>query len=184
MRPYSIVTERSSLSVSFKPAFPGLAARVTGLVGDFDVAIDDEGVIDWSQPSTGRFELRVEELSLGNRLLTMGARRWLDPERFDRIAGELLEVRPLREHAGDRRFASTVHLTLKDMDLTMAAHGRFEVELLDRITVYGRTFTDPRQFGVYLPPFLNFMVHVRWKITLEPRVFTPAPPESEPSTAP
>ncbi len=161
---YAIATGRSSLSISFKPSFPGLAVRVTGLRGEFEATIDADGSIDWSRPTGGRFELRVADLSLGNRLVTMGATRWLDPARFDRITGELLEVRP----AGGDRFESRERICLKDLDVTLAANGRFEIERAERVTVHGRTFADPRQFGVFLPPFLNFMVHVRWKIALEP----------------
>ena len=164
MATYAIDKERSSFSLRFSPSFPGMKARITGLSGTFDAAVDEDGVIDWDSPVEGTFEMHVDDISLGNRFLTFGAKQWMDPKRYDRITGEIQDVRP----DGENGFSCDVLIKLKDMEKSMTANGVFDVRTHDDITVHGKSMADPREFGVLMPPFMNFMVHVRWKIEIKP----------------
>ncbi|MCB1004118.1 MAG: hypothetical protein R2699_14930 [Acidimicrobiales bacterium] len=164
MATYEIDKERSTFSLRFSPSFPGMGAKISGLTGRFDAAVDHDGTIDWDAPFSGAFEMHVDDISLGNRFMTFGARQWLDPRQYDRVTGELLDVEP----EGTDGFTSHVRINVKGTEVTMAATGRFDVRTHDDITVHGRSMADPREFGVALPPFLNVMVHVRWRIELNP----------------
>lgn len=164
MPSYEIDTHRSSFDLRFKPGIPGVGARITGLRGRFDAGIDDDGIIDWDHPVQGEFEMRVDDISMGNRFMTFGAKQWMDPKRYDRITGEIVGVR----RKGEDGFACDVNIQLKDMDVTMTSTGRFDIADPANITVHGRTMTDPREFGVLMPPFINFMVHTRWRIAISP----------------
>ena len=165
MASYEIDPQASSIGLRFSPGLPGMGARGTGLRGTFDAVIGDDGVVDWSSDVRGSFELAVTELSLGDspghRLATMGTRAWLDPSRYERITGEIDGIEP----DGPDRFACSVTIAVKDLEVTMRSTGRFAlVEGRPRAT--GRTVCDPRAFGVLVPPFLNLLVHVRWDVVL------------------
>jgi len=159
---YVIATDRSALSISFKPTLPGPGIRICELRGEFEIAASDDGTVDWDQPASGHFEFRVDVLSVESNAMALGAPQLLGPSRLDRVTGELIDVR----RTGHDRFESTVRVALADLELTMAANGRFILDGSDRITVHGKTCMDSNQLGVYLPPFLNSMVHARWKLVL------------------
>ncbi len=150
------------MSLRFQPSVPGMRARITGMGGSFHATVAEDGTVDWDAPVSGRFELKVADISLGNRFLTGGAKLFLDPKRYESISGELLGIEP----DGVTGFKTMVRISIKDLDVTVAANGVFDVRAHDDITVHGRTISDPKDFGVIMPPFLNFLVHVKWKIEL------------------
>jgi hypothetical protein len=159
---YDIDRERTQFSVAFRPGIKGLGAKVTGVQGSFEATVDDDGAVDWDQPVHGAFTLAVRDLEMGNRFLTFGARQWLDPKRFEAVRGEIRDVEP----AGDDGFTVGLQVFVKDMDVRIVGRGRFVVAEPGRITVRGSSMVDPRLFKVMTPPFLNFMVLVRWTIAL------------------
>lgn len=161
---YAIDPEHTSFTVAFKPTLPGMRARVGGVRGTFDAAVTD-GAVDWDQPVAGAFSMHVDDLDVGNGLFTAGARTFLDRTRNREITGTLAGVTPEGPHA----FTCDVAITLADRTVRVRGRGRFHTDADgDEIRVAGRTLCDPRAFGVPLPPLVNFMVNVHWKLALRP----------------
>lgn len=164
MTAFEIDTEHTSFSVSFRPGFPGLGAKVRGVRGHFEASVDGGGVVDWSSSIHGSFTMEVADLHLGNRLLTTGARQVLSRALDEPISGALREVEPPKV-AGDDRFTAALSIRFGGRDVPLRGKGRFETTA-DGFRVAGTTLADPRSFGVPLPPLVALMCHVRWRIHL------------------
>lgn len=162
MPSYAIDMARSTMGLRFQPSLPGIGARITGMSGQFDVNLGDQGEVDWGSPVRGSFEMKVSDISLGNRFLTAGAKLYLDPKRFESITGHLLDI----EAIGANGFRTMVNIKLKDLEVQMSGQGNFEMQPDGSVIAYGKTIADPKDFGVLMPPFINFLVHTKWKIVL------------------
>jgi hypothetical protein len=160
---FVIDTERTSFAVSFRPGIPGIGATVSGVRGVFDAAVDDAGVVDWTEAVHGSFIMHVDDLQMGNRMFTTASRQVLSRALDEPISGTLRDVEP--DPARLDHFTAAIFIRFGDRDVPLRGQGRFEATD-DGFRVAGTSLVDPRSFGVPLPPLLNLVCTVRWRIHL------------------
>ena len=163
MPDFRIDSERASFDVTTRPGVPGISARVTGVQGSFRATFGDDGAVDLAQPVAGAFSLTVGDLRTGNQWITARI-PWLGPADKALIRGSIIHARPRPDGKVD------LPLTLEVGDRTVKQVGTGQVVTRPAGTVeaYGGTLCDPRSFGIPLPPLVNLMVFVRWRLFLEP----------------
>ena len=163
MPDFRIDTERASFDVTTRPGVPGISARVTGVQGSFRATFADDGTVDLTHPVAGAFSLTVGDLRTGNQWVTARI-PWLGPADRALITGSITHARPRRDGKID------LPLTLEVGDRTVKQVGTGQVVTRPAGTVeaYGGTLCDPRSFGIPLPPLVNLMVFVCWRLFLEP----------------
>jgi hypothetical protein len=158
---YDIVSEETRFEMGTRPGIPGLSVRISGVQGSFEATITD-GAVDLAQPAGGAFELLVDELRAGNAFVTAGVRQWLGRQDGTVVRGEVTEVRA----RDDRRYDVLMRIDILKRTVPLKGVGRVSVRPTGLVEVAGTTICDPRSFGVPLPPLLNLMVHVRWRLVL------------------
>lgn len=161
MTSYEIVSDETRFEMGTRPGIPGLSVHISGVQGSFEATLVD-GRIDLEQPAHGSFSLLVDELRAGNAFVTAGVRQWLGREDGTAVRGELTEVRLL----DDRRYDLLMRIDIRGRAVPLKGVGRVSVRPTGLLEVAGTTMCDPRAFGVPLPPLLNLMVHVRWRLVL------------------
>ena len=163
MPDFRIDSERASFDVTTRPGVPGISARVTGVQGSFRASFTDDGSVDLTRPVAGAFSLTVGDLRTGNQWITARI-PWLGPADKALIRGSITHARPRADGKAD------LPLTLEVGDRTVKQVGTGHVVTRPAGTVeaYGGTLCDPRSFGIPLPPLVNLMVFVRWRLFLEP----------------
>lgn len=160
---YEIATEHTSFHVSTRPGMPGVGARVRGVTGHFDATISDDGVVDLDRPVTGSFTMTVDDLETGNRLVNAGVRQFLGSGSEVAVAGRILGATA----RDDGRTQLSMAVTIRERNVKLVGMGRLRLDHEQRLEAAGDTMCDPRAFGVALPPLVNLMVHIRWRIILE-----------------
>ena len=158
---YEIDSEQTRFEMGTRPGIPGLSVRISGVTGSFEATFVD-GAVDLTQPVHGEFAMHVDELRAGNAFVTAGVRQWLGREDGTAVRGEVTEVRA----RDDRRYDLLMRIHLLDRTVPLKGTGRVAIRPTGPIEATGVTMCDPRAFGVPLPPLLNLMVHVRWRIVL------------------
>ena len=164
---YAIDQDASAFAITLRPGPPGLRIEVGGIDGCFDATITANGTVDLDAPLAGRFEVDVEQLDLGNRLLTFGARRFLSSgndhtgERAT-VVGELVEARS----TDGRHFDADLVLRVRGREVPVTGTCTFDAGVVGALRVTGEATCDPRALGVALPPLVHPTAHVRWDLRL------------------
>jgi hypothetical protein len=162
---YEIVTERTTFGVTTRPGMPGVGATVSGVTGHVIATIDGDGVADLDQPVSGSFHLTVGDLATGNQLVTSAVEQFLGSETETAVAGSILEARP----RPDGRIDLVMTVEIRGRTVRLIGAGRLTPRADDadgQLDATGATLVDPRSFGLPLPPLVNLMVQVRWRVTL------------------
>ena len=161
MTSYGIVSDETRFEMGTRPGIPGLGVRISGVQGSFEATFVDQQV-DLDQPVSGEFTLLVDELTAGNAFVTAGVRHWLGREGGTAVRGTITEVRARDDH----RYDVLMKIDIRDRMVPLKGVGRVSFRPTGLIEIAGTTMCDPRAFGVPLPPLLNLMVHVRWRLVL------------------
>ncbi len=159
-----IATDETKFDVTTRPGIAGVGARVTGVRGTFEASFDDEGKADLDQPLTGDFSMAVGDIGTGNQLLTAGVKRWLGDAKQTAVQGRISDVRG----RPDGRLDFAMHIDVKGRHVPLVGTGRIHVRPNGQVEATGGTLCDPRAFGLPLPPLLNLVIHVRWRLLLVP----------------
>jgi hypothetical protein len=161
---FEIDPERSRFTVATRPGMPGLGARVGNVRGWLDAAVDGDGSIDLAVPVAGQLTAEVDGIETGNQLVASAIDRWLGDGRTMSIAVSF-DGQPRPEGRVD----VPMKVTVLDRVVELVGSGRVRPAGDGAIEADGVTMCDPRAFGISLPPLLNLIVHVRWRVTLLPR---------------
>jgi len=159
---YRIDTDAASFTVRFRPGMPGVGARVSGVQGSFDATMDADGRVDLSAPVGGSFTLHIDELQMGNRVLTAATRRWLAGDDEVAVQGAIDDVRP----AGDGTYQMALAMTMRHHTYHLSANGSLRATVGDNLAVTGTTEVHPSEVGVPIPRFLPPTVVVAWDLLL------------------
>lgn len=169
MARYEIVTDKTQFEVTTRPGIPGLGATVSGARGSFEVTFGADGRPDVTAPIGGEFTMAVGDLRTGHQLVNAGVTRWLAGRDQAAISGTITEARA----RDDGRFDLLMTVEVRNRTVPLRGVGRVELtserdrdEGKDAVEAIGTTMCDPRSFGIPLPPLVNLMVHVRWRISL------------------
>lgn len=165
MARYEIVTERTTFGVTTRPGMRGVGARVSGATGHVEATVDDAGVVDLREPVTGAFHMTVGDLDTGNMLVTAAVRQFLGADDRTAVAGTILEARA----RADGRIDLGMTVEIRERTVKLVGTGRLTVRPSGDLEATGETMVDPRAFSLPLPPLVNLMVHVRWRIALVER---------------
>ncbi len=161
---YEIATDETKFDVTTRPGIPGVGARVTGVRGMFDATFDEDGKVDLTHPVTGEYTMSVGDLGTGNQLLTAAVRRWLGDAEQTAVQGRIGDVRA----RADGRLDFSMHIDMKGRHVPLVGTGRIHMRPNGQVEATGGTLCDPRAFGLPLPPLLNLVIHVRWRLLLAP----------------
>jgi hypothetical protein len=162
MAAWQIDPEHTRFTVSFEPGLPGVGVHVRGFTGTFDAAIDEYGRPDFDQPVAGAFVMTVDDLQLGNRLLTTAVRSWLGNDEEIGVTGTIGEVTPY----DDERHRLIVALTMRGETHRLEGRGRSELTPSGVLRVRGRSRVDPRQLGVPIPKVIRVRSIAEWDLHL------------------
>ncbi len=164
MSRWRIDTHRTSFRVSFQPGMPGLGVQIRGVTGTLYADLDERGQPDLNQPVEGTFELTLDDLRLGNALLTRAARSWLGDEDQVAMTGWMGDVEPL----GDDNYRFEVRLRMRGDEHPLEAHGRTALQPDGSVQVHGTSEVDPRRLGVALPRFVPLRCRTLWDLRVLP----------------
>lgn len=160
---HQIDQDASGFTITLQPGPPGLAIEVSGVQGAFEATVAPDGTVDLEAPLSGRFEMDVHQLDLGNRFLTAGAKRFLSGGATRAtVVGELVEARS----DDGRTFDADLVLHVRGRSIPVNGTCVFEVAGQDALRVTGGAVCDPRAFGVALPPLVRPKARVRWDLQL------------------
>ncbi len=159
---YEIDPERTTFEVRVRPGLPMPVARVTGLTGSFEVTLDDEGEVDLRHPIVGNFAMQMDDLNMGNPVMTMAAKRFLAGDDGLAITGGIDGIEP---HPAGYQLGMT--MTFRGGTHRMDAVGAMD-RVGEEMLVTGRTRVNPRDIGVRLPPMVKLAMIADWKIALTP----------------
>jgi hypothetical protein len=167
MSTYRIVSDRTRFDVSTRPGMAGLGARVSGIHGWFELSTHADGTPDLAGPVDGALTLVVDDVRTGNQLVSESSRALLGEA--DEIVAtiQVSELRAPTDPGDDRRDVVMV-VEVAGREVKLVGTGRVVVRPDATIEATGATLCDPRAFGISLPPLLNLVVQVRWRVTLEP----------------
>lgn len=167
MADYRIDTERAAFDVTTRPGVPGIGARVSGVQGSFRATIAEDGAVDLDQPIAGAFSLTVGDLRTGNQWVTARI-PWLGTSDRALMRGTITHARTTATTARDGRLELPLTIEVADRSVKLVGTGRLLVRPSGDVEAVGGTLCDPRSFGLPLPPLVNLMVFVRWRLFLEP----------------
>jgi hypothetical protein len=160
---HRIDQDASGFTINLQPGPPGLAIEVSGVQGGFEVTVTPDGRVDLDAPLSGRFEMDVHQLDLGNRFLTAGAKRFLaGGETRATVVGELVDARS----DDGRTFDADLMLHVRGRSVPVEGTCVFSVADDDVLRVTGSAVCDPRAFGIALPPLMRPKARVRWDLHL------------------
>ena len=125
-----------------------MRATISGVTGTFTAAVGADDSFDLAQPIEGTFELRVDDLDLGNRVLTFAVGKFLGRD----VAGRIGEVAP--PPGGSDEHAMQLFLTIRGREHELWGHGRVEPPAGDRAVLHGRLTVHPADIGLRVPGFL------------------------------
>lgn len=160
MHEFEIVTEETSIEVSFKPSLAGLGARATGLQGVLQASLDASGRVDMSRPVRGDFSVAVDDFDLGNRLINFAATKWLGGEDGLAVEGRIGGFKAI----GDDSFEADVATLMRRQEYGLKTSGSLLGSAEEGIRLLGLTKIHPRDVGVPVPRFGIPWVMVRWDI--------------------
>jgi len=167
---YEIDPDRTQISIGTRPGLPGLGARVSGVRGSFDAAVAADGTIEGSSPITGELTATVDHIETGNQLVANAMARWPEAAAGLLVHVTVAEVRRSAGNTTDRldRVDVVMNASVGGRVADLVGGGRLRALEHGAIEAAGVTLCDPRAFGISLPPLLNLIVHVRWRLTLVP----------------
>lgn len=161
MAHWRVDPDRTRFRISFRPGPPGMSVHISGVTGTFEATVDEAGRPDLSRPLTGSFAMTVDDLQLGNTLLTTAVRRWLGGSDEVAVTGRIGEISP----AGDA-YELVVELGLRGQTHRLAGISRTERTPEGDLVVIGGTVVDPRRLGVPIPPLVPLRSRADWTIHL------------------
>jgi hypothetical protein len=164
---FEIDPDRTQVSVGTRPGLPGLGASVAGVRGWFDATLAADGTIDLGPPTTGELTATVDRIETGNQLVADAMARWPGASSGLSVHVAISDVRPLGDHDAGR-VEVVLHAVVGERSADLVGSGRMRALDAGAIEAAGVTLCDPRAFGISLPPLLNLIVHVRWRVTLVP----------------
>lgn len=153
---------RTAFRVTFN--LPGLAVNIRGVTGTFLADLDERGQPDLSQPVEGDFAMTVDDLQLGNALLTKVVKRWLGDDDHVAISGWMGDVEPV----GDDQYRYHLRLRLRGEEHGMQAIGRTALQPDGSVQVHGSSEVDPRQVGVPIPRAIPLRVRTSYDLRVVP----------------
>lgn len=157
-----IDTDRTTFRITFKPGIPGLGVHITGVSGEFTATLDEHGTPDLDQPIEGSFAMRLDDLQLGNRLITAAVKGWLGGDTEVPITGRLGAVTPIDGH----HHLLELLITMQGTEHRIESRGSTEVHEDGTFVVHGTATVDPRDVGVPIPSFLGLRTRASWRIHL------------------
>ena len=168
MARYDLDPERTQLSVGTRPGLPGLGARVSGVRGSFEATHTAAGSVDLGAPITGELTAIVDGIETGNQLVADAVARWSGASSGLTVQVTISAVRPVGDDDAGR-VEVVLHAVAGERAADLVGSGRVRALEGGAIEAAGVTLCDPRAFGISLPPLLNLIVHVRWRLTLVPK---------------
>ena len=165
MTHYRFDPERAVFDVSTRPGLAGFSIRATGAAGTVELTVDDKGAIQYEDDVRGSFTVAVRNIETANKLVTAAALQFFGTDQAVVVAGEILGAKP---KADDRAGRSELSMRLRvgARDVPAVGAGRLAWRPNGTLEATGDTMVDPRAFGVPLPPLVNLMVHIRWRVGL------------------
>lgn len=164
MSHWTIDQHRTSLRISFQPGLPGVGVHVRGVNGSFEATIDEHGRPDLDREIHGEFSVTVDDLQLGNKLLTAAVKPWLGGDDEVAIVGEIHRIEPY----DDERYRMHLRMTMRGETHEIESRGRSRLTADGDLRVLGKTKVDPRDLGVPIPKVLRLRSIAEWDIHLVP----------------
>lgn len=167
MRRYDFDPDRAVFTVSTRPGLAGLGIRVVGTTGHIEATIDERGAVVFDDGVRGEFTVTVRNIDTANQLVTAAALQVFGTDHAVVVSGSVDRAEPI---PGDRADRATLKMTLRTTEREIPATGTTRLVLRPNgdLEAMGDTMTDPRAFGIPLPPLVNLMIHTRWRVTLLP----------------
>jgi polyisoprenoid-binding protein YceI len=164
MTRFSIVPERSRVSIDARSSLHPIHTETDGLEGWVELDVADGAKVNLAAPPAGHLELPVEQLRSGNALEDRELQRRIDARRYPTIAGDLSLM---KDTAHDGRYLVAGDLTFRGV--TRRCQDEMIVERLDPRTIRlsGESTFDVRDFGMEPPRILMFKVQPDVKVAVE-----------------
>ena len=160
MLTYEIDGERSSVALRFRPDQPDLTARVVAITGALALDSPDGNPANPTPTDRG-------SVITGNLVLTLAdsrtVRATVDGTTSNGSAALSIEVTVDGIDTPTRLTASA-----RSEPDPGGGPGRDDPGEVGRLLLSGDAVIDPKVFGILRPPFLNLLLHVRWRLVLTP----------------
>jgi polyisoprenoid-binding protein YceI len=161
---FRIVPDRSRVWIDARSSVHPIQSSTTGLEGEVDLEVGDDGRVRFGSPPAGHLSLAVSRLSSGNRLEDRELQKRIDARRYPTISGVLHEVQAIGD---DGRFQVSGDVTFRGVtrryqsEMTLAPTGG------DTVTLAGKSRFDVRDFGLEPPRILMLRVEPEVDVRVE-----------------
>jgi len=159
---YEIDGETAEFSVGFRPRVPGAGAELAGITGWFELAIDEDGDIDLDQPVSGEFITLVDELHVGNAVVSAVARFWLRGDSEMAARGSVSNI----ERREDGKFDMTLHMEIRDSVYALPCRSSFVAHDDGSLRAWGSSRFSASDVGIPIPKLASPTIETRWEVDL------------------
>jgi polyisoprenoid-binding protein YceI len=163
MTRFESINGRSEMSLAGDSSIHPLHTKATEVKGYFEATLDDDGLLDLSEPVAGKVEIPVDSLRSGNALIDKEMQSRLNTRRYPRVMAEVVEIEKLGDSGKYRAIGDlTFHGVKKRLT------DKLEIELLDEntIQIQGKITIDVRQFNVEPPKLMMLKVYPEVTVSL------------------
>lgn len=161
MNRYEVDSETAEFSVRFRPAVPGAGAELAGITGWFELAIVD-GDLDLDQPVTGEFQTLMEDLRVGNAVISAIAKRWLKGDSEMAARGTVSDI--TRRDGGG--FDMTLNMELRGRVYPIGCRSSFVENDDGSLRAWGTSRFKPADVGIPIPRLASPWIQTRWEVDL------------------
>ena len=138
-----------------------MRATISGVTGTFTAGVGADDSFDLTQPVEGFFALQVDDLDLGNRILTFAVGKFLGRD----VSGRLGHIAPPPE--GGDEYAMQLFLTIRGKEHELWGHGHVDPPDGDRAVLHGGLTAHPADIGLRVPGFLVPTTEMTFALVLE-----------------
>lgn len=167
---FVVDTDRTELDVEVHPSLFGFRVRITGVHGEVEGDLRPDGTVDLSSSIGARVSLNVNELDLGNPLLTRTTRGALGLAGDGSVSASLVEVSRGDAPAADEGQSFMFTFEVESGSL----RGRLEAKAVvapnddGSVTVTGATEFRATDFDVHLPGLGHLRGVCHWTVVVLP----------------
>ncbi len=164
MTRYTIVPDRSTVSIEARSNVHPIHSETSGLEGFVELALEPSGSVDLANAPVGRLSLDVERLKSGNRLEDREMQKRIDAKRYPQIEG-VLDTMVGNGKDGSYRVSGDV----KFRGVSRRHEDLMEISPVDERTIRlsGSSSFDIREFGMEPPKVLMLRVEPEVEVRVE-----------------
>ena len=168
---FVVDTDRTELDVEVHPSLFGFRVRITGLHGEVEGDLRPDGTVDLSSTIGAHVTMNINDLDLGNPLLTRTTHGALGLAGDGSVDASLVDVgeSDLPADGSGQAFTFTFEVESGNLRGRLGASARVAPNRDGSVTVAGTTEFRATDFDVHLPGLGHLRGVCHWTVVVRPR---------------